>query len=588
MLINGFGFSGYRNIGNDLVKIAPLKKINFIIGQNNSGKSNIINFLSEQFPTFTQNVQSNNQFQRGNIKNSFTTTDYPISSSQIQHRIAYCLDPDQLNKFINERLSTKPHVPALKELALRVLSSDEFRDHNNLTWFTYTGLKPGTPFHLEYNSERVKKCLNASEWRNLWGQLTGKTGGNLDEAWIPQTLNSLSHSPTTTPEILVVPAIRKVGSAGSKAEDFSGEGIIDRLSQLQNPPLEQQQAKNKFRDINNFVRTVLDNQEATIEIPYGRDMILVHMDNKTLPLESLGTGVHEVIILAAASTILDNSVLCVEEPELHLHPLLQRKLIHYMYEKTSNQYFFTTHSAHLLDAVDSEIFHVISHTEFTKVVPISKTKQKSEICNDLGYRASDILQSNCIIWVEGPSDRIYLKHWLHHYNSDLHDGIHYSIMFFGGRLFSHLSALDPDESEIDDFISLRSLNRNSVIFFDSDKSSPHAKINKTKIRLKNEFNQGPGFAWITKGREVENYLNEDFLEKSVLSVHPSASQLEAVGQWSNLLKYKKKRTSKVVTANKVEVAKHYVKTNKPDLSILDLEARISELNDFILKANQSL
>ena len=31
--------------------------------------------------------------------------------------------------------------------------------------------------------------------------------------------------------------------------------------------------------------------------------------------------------------------------------------------------------------------------------------------NDLDVRASDLLQSNGIIWVEGPSDRIYIKRW---------------------------------------------------------------------------------------------------------------------------------------------------------------------------------
>ncbi|MEZ4770015.1 MAG: hypothetical protein R2844_16480, partial [Caldilineales bacterium] len=72
-------------------------------------------------------------------------------------------------------------------------------------------------------------------------------------------------------------------------------------------------------------------------------------------------------------------------------------------------------------------------------------------------RASDILQANCIIWVEGPSDRIYLKHWLRTIAPELDEGIQFSIMFYGGRLLSHLSA---DDAEIDEFISLRKINQN--------------------------------------------------------------------------------------------------------------------------------
>src|SRR5690606_15355840 len=102
------------------------------------------------------------------------------------------------------------------------------------------------------------------------------------------------------------------------------------------------------------------------------------------------------------------------------------------------------------------------------VTSIASTKEKSGICNDLGYKASDILQSNCIIWVEGPSDRIYLNYWLASINTKMIEGVHYSIMFYGGRLFSHLTALDAEEVDerIEDFISVRNLNRNTVILFD--------------------------------------------------------------------------------------------------------------------------
>ena len=88
------------------------------------------------------------------------------------------------------------------------------------------------------------------------------------------------------------------------------------------------------------------------------------------------------------------------------------------------------------------------------------------ICVDLGYRASDLLQANCIIWVEGPSDRIYLKYWLKAYDPDLVEGVHYTIMFYGGRLLRHLSA---DDEEIDEFINLRRINQNLVIIIDSDR-----------------------------------------------------------------------------------------------------------------------
>ncbi|RWU12032.1 hypothetical protein EGC76_02225 [Pseudidiomarina gelatinasegens] len=174
----------------------------------------------------------------------------------------------------------------------------------------------------------------------------------------------------------------------------------------------------------------------------------------------------------------------------------------------------------------------------SSVQSIASTQAKSNICNDLGYKASDILQANCIIWVEGPSDRIYLNFWLSSKAPDLVEGIHYSIMFYGGKSFSHLSGVDNDVSDrVEDFISIRALNRYSVIVFDSDKASSQSRLSSTKQRLKQEFDNGPGYTWVTAGREIENYLDAEALEMSIQEVHPSAAKIHDKGRWQNLLKY---------------------------------------------------
>src|SRR5690606_24284695 len=43
-LISGFSISGYKSFG-DTQHISPLNKINLFVGQNNSGKSNILRFV---------------------------------------------------------------------------------------------------------------------------------------------------------------------------------------------------------------------------------------------------------------------------------------------------------------------------------------------------------------------------------------------------------------------------------------------------------------------------------------------------------------------------------------------------------------
>ena len=46
----------------------------------------------------------------------------------------------------------------------------------------------------------------------------------------------------------------------------------------------------------------------------------------------------------------------------------------------------------------------------TRVAPAIAPHEVAEISSELGYRASDLVQSNAVIWVEGPSDRIYVRY----------------------------------------------------------------------------------------------------------------------------------------------------------------------------------
>jgi hypothetical protein len=58
LLIDGIALSGYRSFGSYLQKIGPLRKINLIIGQNNSGKSNILRFLAHHYKPIITAIRS--------------------------------------------------------------------------------------------------------------------------------------------------------------------------------------------------------------------------------------------------------------------------------------------------------------------------------------------------------------------------------------------------------------------------------------------------------------------------------------------------------------------------------------------------
>lgn len=217
---------------------------------------------------------------------------------------------------------------------------------------------------------------------------------------------------------------------------------------------------------------------------------------------------------------IKNYIFAFEELENNLHPAVQRRLLLFLREfvlEHGCHLFLTTHSSVIIDLFSrdnqAQIIHTTYDGEKAKARCVQTYIESKGICDDLGVRASDLLQANSIVWVEGPSDRLYVDRWIDVWtDGELKEGVHYQCMFYGGRLLAHISGYDP-ETLPEDAIPILRLNRNAIIILDSDKKSSHDDINSTKKRIIYEIEQMGGVAWITEGNEIENYIPSEVIAK---------------------------------------------------------------------------
>ena len=341
-------------------------------------------------------------------------------------------------------------------------------------------------------------------------------------------------------------------------EDLKGIKNNFASQKIQNLPY--QELHDNSLEINTFI---YNESENYLSIYLQDDFFQPNI----ISLEQLPSGWKAIVkILAFLNNSKNNSTCLIEEPETHLHPNLQRILMNNIIkiiEEKKLQVFITTHSPTIINCSNNKIISLFE----TNATTIKKLTNQNSLLDELGIKSSDLLQTNGIIWVEGPSDRIYIKKWLelwckkNNKDSPL-ENIHYSFQFYGGKILSHYTA-----NEEENLINMLKVNRNAIIVIDNDNDFKKSKNfyleikshrGKTKNRIINEFKKEEKYVWVTWGYTIEAYLEKTFVTK-FFTIDTSS-------------KYRLRQGK-----NKVNIANHYIKSINKFNPKHDLDKHISKL-----------
>ncbi|SEA59242.1 AAA domain-containing protein, putative AbiEii toxin, Type IV TA system [Thiothrix caldifontis] len=477
-----------------------ISKINLIIGANNSGKSR---FLRELF------------------KGSYS--DFYIEDKDFIEKFADKISPVSdliLRRFSQSYLNiTQNSFNLLSEHGKNI--QDFLRIPNNLMFDSDDELDRLKEFFLEQGKfDEIKKLIKEQVTPTLLPRFY----------YIPvlrgmRPLNILENSNEKNLDLLKTRTINDyfMDSKHCQGNIITGHDLYDKLQHFL---LGQPEERDMVREYEKLLGNEFFNGKAVTLIPeIKRDVVAIKIgDERQFPIFDLGDGLQQVIIITSALYLTAKpSLFFIEEPEIGLHPGLLKRLVDFLIKHTRHQYFLTTHSNHLFDSYhnyDCITLHKITKklNQSNVAFEITDCEGDRTILSDLGVSPSSIYLSNSTIWVEGITDRLYLRCFMRKYIESQCDteklrlqryleNYHYSFVEYQGGTLGHWN-FDDDDVDGGDVGGLCAVKlcANAFLIADGDIKSKGNRLDTLTSQLGDKL-------YVTKGKELENMLPDVVVKK---------------------------------------------------------------------------
>lgn len=416
--LDGFKKTGFYQEDAGIFDLEKISKINIFIGKNNSGKSRLIR------ETFKKDINQLN--------------DHSHNIHDLIKKLKTSVNTDIKANFNNSSLYYQ-YEPIIEEIHEHLKN---YNSYNNKL-IKFIAPHDGTSF---FNLLSKFDRQYVQEIYKIWETIIEETQG--EEKYIT-TISKILSTKVSKIYIPMLRGLRHLDTDKTNfylnkiCHDYFPKDILNNIEdydsnaakkiftgleiyqELQHKLLGKPQGRHQVKDYEDFLSKNFFNNEIITLIPSLESQCVEIKIGEAdqFPIYHLGDGLQTIIIVTFPIFMADESTLFfIEEPDLAMHPSMQRALIQIMLEKSLHQYFLTTHSNHFLDMAlesdDISIFQVqkepINNQETKFKITYANNLLKS-IYQDLGIKNSSVLLANCTIWVEGITDKLYLKAYMKKY-----------------------------------------------------------------------------------------------------------------------------------------------------------------------------
>ncbi len=487
-----------------------LSKTNIFIGENNSGKSRFLRHL------FVTNFYAMKLDKVDNILSSFNKRDIYGPYDQIPENDFEKFD-DLYNRLENKRSSYSYLIESFFSSLQKNSSATSI---NNKYYFP---ILRGTKDYKSIINNKLKKFSEGAHIQNKdsinhFISLLNLQADGLESFDIYNDIIYAEYFKDTSikNQILTGGKLYQEIKSMLLGEETQRKLIEDFQKFLQ---------ENFFSDYDK-VQLIPNEKKKVLCVKIGKDERAIY---------DWGDGTQQLIIILYSlfkHKDEQGKLFFIEEPEMYLHPGVLRKFIEVINSDLfkNHQYFITTHSNIVLDtSADTNIN--MSIFKFKKVKDKDKNEGKDflieqcnngdvSLLNDLGIRNSSLFLSNCSIWVEGITDRLYLKHYLKLY-CDKHkdiklyrENIDYTFIEYGGGNVVHFNFNKEDNPNS---INAKYISNKIFLIADNDNSKEGSLKAKRKEAFKEQLKENFYELSVT---EVENLITSEMLKQTLLVQNP--------------------------------------------------------------------
>jgi len=539
IFLEGADFSNYSVEGSDK-SLSKLSKINVFVGPNNSGKSRFLRNLAsiEQIRFVPVHVQEALENIRKNLVGNIRRVATKYALREAGGFVAHSEALPEITS-VKER---EPFTQPLENLVTKMLQQGVGGFDLSLQ---SDGVVP--PSHQVLEEMKVA-ITDATERLDVALKDLPKRF-EFKRVYLP-TLRGLRPLGGGQKDSYQERTKRDYFSSGaSDLQIFTGLSLYDDFQRLLLGTLDERE---KAADFQKFLsQSFFEGQPVALIPKYGSDVLDVKIGEEAQrPIFSLGDGIQSVI--TTTFPLFENRdkdlLLFIEEPEMFMHPGLQRLFLNVLMSFPRAQYFLATHSNHLLD-LTLDIDNVSVFT-FRKALDSTPGREKDahvtieNVSNEderslqlLGIRNSSVFLSNSTIWVEGITDRRYISHYLNLYQEYLRNDaasndlelprryrqdLHYSFVEYAGANITHFSFL---ETETDPIVVER-LCAKLLLITDKDDEKKGGKAERHKA-----LSEKLGDRYIClDSREIENLLTPAVISAVVKSYEGADTALKTFDQ----------------------------------------------------------